>query len=368
MSMNEMIKNIFKEFLPDISQVDINESFENIGLESIDLVVARVKIENQLNKKIPDAEWLEFDSLSHIINFFNGTKEDTIETESKIDNPQFEQEYVVNMPQMAVESLSESWLFKELGDKHWEMLCEGLNSNSFDLADALGNRLYATFVRIRLNFSSSLFDFNENQKAIMKGAISRFGESIYFSNMRFGSNDCYVDAELMTTFSIRNASDNKKLTKSQPAPGENKIEALEGYPDFGNEYRLVKKKVLKKMELVPYDFDILEDVIFETEYELNPYYDLNGVGLLYFAAYPIINDICHARYFNEKNDDKWEIKYFTAYKDILYYANCNIDDQIIYRLHEQKQIDDHTIKITSSLFRKSDNMTMAKIFTVKKRR
>jgi len=25
-------------------------------------------------------------------------------------------------------------------------------------------------------------------------------------------------------------------------------------------------------------------------YELNPYYDINGVGLIYFAAYPVMSD------------------------------------------------------------------------------
>ena len=37
--------------------------------------------------------------------------------------------------------------------------------------------------------------------------------------------------------------------------------------------------------------------IFDSEYEIVPFHDINGVGLLYFAAYPIISDICSLRYF-----------------------------------------------------------------------
>lgn len=368
MKLTDQIKNIFSSLLPVGNNLDFNESFENLGIESIDLVTARVQIENGLNVRIPDESWIEFETINEIVNFLSKNEEQNTQ-ETQVENlPQFQQDYVVNMPQMAIEALSENWLFKEIGDKHWEMLCAGLNANSFDLTDSMGNRLYATFVRIRLNMSSSLADFTENQNVKMKGYISRFGESMYFSNINFGDGSTFVNADLMTTFSIRNASDNKRLTKSQPAPGQNTINALNANPSFGDEYRLIKKQVKTSISFENYNFDISEDILFEREYELSPYHDLNGVGLLYFAAYPIINDICEASHFNQKLEERWELNYFTSFKDILYYGNCNIDDSIIYRLHSYENIDDNHIKISSSLYRKSDNAVMAKIFSVKKKR
>ena len=65
-------------------------------------------------------------------------------------NLDFEKEITINMPQMAIEALSENWLFKDLGNNHWEMICKGLDTNSFNLKDEIGNRLYATFIRIRV--------------------------------------------------------------------------------------------------------------------------------------------------------------------------------------------------------------------------
>ena len=53
----------------------------------------------------------------------------------------------LNMPQMALGGLSESWLFKELGDIHWRLITRGLGTPSHEIADANGERLYATFTR-----------------------------------------------------------------------------------------------------------------------------------------------------------------------------------------------------------------------------
>jgi probable biosynthetic protein (TIGR04098 family) len=50
----------------------------------------------------------------------------------------------VGMPQMALGFLSENWLLKELGDLHWDKLCNSLQRKSNDLVDSQGRRLYAT--------------------------------------------------------------------------------------------------------------------------------------------------------------------------------------------------------------------------------
>lgn len=274
----------------------------------------------------------------------------------------------INMPQMALEALSENWLFKELGDVHWDLICKGLNTKSFDLKNDLGNRLYATFVRIRISCSNTLKSFNENEPAVIDGTIKRFGNSMYFSDILFQSGKESVKAELMTTFSIRDKVDNTKLAKSEPDLLKNNVAKLASFPSFGNEYRLIKKKILKEIGTDENKFIVEDKFIYETEYALNPYYDLNGVNLLYFAAYPIINDVCEAKFFNEKEfTTRWEQEYYTAYKDVLYYSNCNIFDTILYQLVSFEDIGNGQIKISSILRRKSDQVIIARIFTVKKK-
>lgn len=272
----------------------------------------------------------------------------------------------INMPQMAIEALSENWLFKELGDLHWEMICKGLNTLSFDLKNDIGERLYATFVRIRINCAGNLKSFKENQVAKIEGTMNRYGNSMYFSNIDIASDTSKINATLMTTFSIRDKVDNTKLSKAEPNTAFNEVEALRTFPAFGNEYRLVKKKVLKELSFDNYSFEIVDDILFETAYDFNPFYDINGVNLLYFAAYPIINDVCEAKYFHTKlTEERWEQAYYTAYKDVFYYANCNLNDSIIYQLVSVEQIEETSYKLSSILRRKSDGAIIARIFSIK---
>jgi len=278
----------------------------------------------------------------------------------------FSKELTINMPQMAIEALSENWLFKEIGDVHWDLLCKGLNMKSSEIKDELNNRLYATFVRIRYKGNHDLSSFNESEKVQLQADIKRFGHSMYHSKIGLLAKDKKIEAELLTSFSIRNDSDNSKLVKSQPIISANHIPEHESLPEFANQYRLLKKKEVQAIELNETVFEQTDNSIASIEYELNPYYDLNGVGLLYFAAYPIINDVCEAKYFNKLNNDSsnWELEYSTIARDVFYFANCNIQDRIEYVLHDYQFLD-QKIKLSSSLIRKRDGAILSKIFTIK---
>lgn len=191
---------------------------------------------------------------------------------------------------------------------------------------------------------------------------------MYFSDIILKSAKAEIKAKLMTSFSIRNDTDNTKLVKSQPCSTNNVIEEFDTNPRFGNEYRLIKKNDLQEVTIGDVTFKIHEDFIYETKYKINPYYDLNGVGLLYFASYPIISDVCEASYFNTHDTSvRWEFTYYTLSRDVFYYANCNTNDEILYKLHSFELIGNDTIKTNCSLHRLSDNTLIARIFTIKRK-
>jgi len=249
------------------------------------------------------------------------------------------------------------------------MICEGLETDSFSIKNDVNERLYATFVRIRIHGDqgSTLRSFKESNSLTFSGDMNRYGNSMYFSNIDMKSLDIRYHAELMTTFSIREKVDNTKLSKAEPDSATNKIEVAEAFPTFGNEYRLMKKKVLNEVSAHGMTFSVAydADLIYENQYELNPFYDINGVNLLYFAAYPIINDCCEANYFKPKIAN-WLTEYYTAYKDVFYYANCNLDDSIIYQLVSSEKFENE-YRNTSILRRVSDNAIIAKVFSVKRK-
>ncbi len=247
----------------------------------------------------------------------------------------------INMPQMAMSGLSESWLFKELGDLHWQMIADGLQSPSNELSDATGNRLYATFTRISVS-SDALMSYKENSPFDLEGDLFRFGSGVYFSEVKFTNGS----AQIMSSFSMRGESgSNLYLLKGRPKiPPNCKIANHRALPQFGQEYFTVRASSL------PSD-------IFSREYEIVPQYDINGVGLLYFAAYPIISDICEDRFTSQRNLS-------TTKRDVFYFRNCDPSDTLVFRIHDLRS-SDLLVKSDTSISRKSDGALMARIFTTK---
>ncbi len=273
----------------------------------------------------------------------------------------------IRMPQMANSALSENWLLKEIGDIHWELLSIGLEQKSAKFEDHAGNRLYATFVRINY-VSSPLNFFQENEILHLRAEIKRSGNSTYYSSLNGECNEKFIRANLMTTFSHRKLNDNSKISKTNPQDKVNYIDQLKNTPEFLNEYRLLKKGLLYEIISNNFNFKITKDVIATSKYSINPYYDINGVGLLYFASYPTIADKCLYDFFNTTQyTENFESVYHTVFRDIFYFANCNSNDSIIFQLNNINQLDDNNLSITSSLYRQSDNTLMGRIFTVKQK-
>lgn len=264
---------------------------------------------------------------------------------------EIERDYELNMPQMALGGLSEAWLFRELGDLHWSMISAGLGASSSKMSDANGDRLYATFTRLSLSATRPLSAFEENEHVTARGRIERYGSGVFFGHVAFGHEKKRIDVRLMSSFTKRSsAASNSSLLKGQPfVPPDSPIPVLLDLPPFANEYRRLRAAP----RAAP---------LFEREYRILPYHDINGVGLLYFAAYPIINDLCEMHYFSE--DPEWCMRSSTVARDVHYYGNCNLSDHLVYRLHEKHHHGD-TVTLTSSLTRASDETVIASIVTQK---
>lgn len=86
------------------------------------------------------------------------------------------------------------------------------------------------------------------------------------------------------------------------------------------------------------------------------------MGLLYFAAYPTINDHCEMEYFAD--DPSWCLRASTLTRDIHYYGNCDLNDRILYRLHQRRD-EPGAVILSGSLARKSDGVVIAQLTTTK---
>lgn len=361
--MNENISYIIKNIISNFEVKNFKKSFKSIGIDSIDLIAIRVEIENLFGLAFLEEEWFSFSSPSDIASFLEKKKLMPI-LNKRNPKPIFKIKRAteINLPQMANSGLSENWLFKEIGAIHWEGLYSGLKVASSDLMDEFGDRLYATFIAISLT-CNPLIEFKENQNLAFNGILDRYGDNIYRTRIT-GTNN--LRAELLTSFAKRGTKGNSSLQKSVPSVIENNINEI-ALPPSLQEYKLIRKNLVEEILVAERKFRLSEEQLFEVVHPIIPYYEINGVGLLYFAAYPTISDIGELAYMKTvRNVVKPEKIYFTIGRKVFYLANCDSSDKIIYRLNSFEE-EGNYIKIQSSLYRQSDGKKMAKIFTVKEK-
>jgi probable biosynthetic protein (TIGR04098 family) len=342
------IATLLEEKIPGFTTSKAGLTFAQLGVDSFGMLELRAAIEHAIGKPIADARWIDIATPSQLLVHVGGRPEQPLE---KPATARIHRQYAVNMPQMALGGLSESWLFKELGDAHWTMITNGLGMPSSALVDGNGDRLYATFTRLRLRATAPLSRFEENEPIGLEGQISRFGAGMYFSEIALAGPGKDIHASIMSSFTKRGSpTSNGNLLKGQPAiPPGCPIPDVASMPDLGLGYRQRRNGKL-------------EPAIFETTYDVIPYHDINGVGLLYFAAYPTISDICELKYVGRAN--AWALEASTVSRDVFYFANCDAHDGLVYRVHARR--DTATgVAIESSISRVSDGALMAYLVTEK---
>jgi probable biosynthetic protein (TIGR04098 family) len=334
------------EAIPGFSAEMASRPLAELGIDSFGLISLRARVEQVLGP-VEDAVWTALATPGQFLDLGRSA----VEQEAEASAGTHARRYRINMPQMAVGGLSESWLFKEIGDLHWTMIMDGLGVRSSELNDGMGDRLYATFTRLRLVSTASIASFAENEDVSMKGEIARFGAGLFFSEMAMSGHAKTLRASVMSSFSKRaEVTSNTGLLKGQPTIRPDcPIRVLEEMPAFGLGYRERRATPPSK-------------VLFECPYEILPIHDINGAGLLYFAAYPAISDICEQRFIGQ--GARWAARASTVERDVCYFANCDMGDQLVYRAHARRDLGTG-VEIESSISRASDGKLMAVLLTRK---
>jgi probable biosynthetic protein (TIGR04098 family) len=251
----------------------------------------------------------------------------------------------VGMPQMALGCLSENWLLKELGDLHWDNLCASLRCKSKEIADSRGRRLYATFVRVRLNLNDTLIAFSEGDELRLGIEMSRFGRSSVQSTIALDGDASSGTATLLTTFSFREERNNTSLVKSEPAAefGASITPVVEASPFF-TEYSEIRRRYGR----------LHHDEPGTGVYPINPFTDSNGANLLYFASYQSIHDYLSS-----------PPGFHTKSRDIYYFRNSELSDKIHRVAVAEPLRAEERLELNDILFRASDGESIAFISTVK---
>ncbi|WP_103865511.1 SDR family NAD(P)-dependent oxidoreductase [Aquimarina sp. I32.4] len=291
--------------------------------------------------------------------------------------------YSLNLPHLLSGAMSENWLLKELGDVHWAMIFDSLGVKSDKLVDNNGDRLYASFVRLKWESDASLKSFNENEEIKLSSELSHYGKKTFFSDSEIVGSNKTLKASLMSVFSAKKSDNNENLSGGANLNARIiNVHKHKKLPKLAKEYLAIKSSLFSSkhsefkndntLNLYDTDFNITNDkVFFSKSYLIDAYDDINGVGLLYFATYSKISDKCELSYFQQNyigviSGYNWADQSSCIARDIHYYGNANANEKLLYNLEDCYYINHDTIQLRSSLYREKDKVLIAKIFTIKK--
>lgn len=236
------------------------------------------------------------------------------------------------MPQLGPCGLSENWLLRYLGDLHWQGICEGLGEISRNIRDEDGNRLYASFARVRWSASMPLSHFRESDRLDGEMRISRCGEALYMSKASLRVAEGDIDLEMASIFSRRDRDNsNERLLSAAPSKAASAvIPDLEELPRFVSDHRRVRNGILLSTRLQDREFDLRDRPVESVNYATNGYFDFNGANLLYFASYPTIADTCASlgTIGASVGFERFVTRCSPIARDVFYFANANLGDTL----------------------------------------
>jgi probable biosynthetic protein (TIGR04099 family) len=279
----------------------------------------------------------------------------------------YQKTYRAGMPQLALNGLSENWLLKECGHRHWEALALDAGQALPEFIDDAGNKSYAAFTAVRIR-NASLASVEENADFTIGTQLSRTGGARHFSQHTVGTaGQTIARISMASTFVRRElAHDNRSVARAAFASMERSLRAP---PDEARELAQIGKQFrsgqwrehmgLLREAHAPDErrSDLPESN--SLEFIPCPNNDFNGAEFLYFANFQAFVD-----------RGEWQRHRFAkppavVDRDLFFHGNINVGETLTLD-YVLERSEDHGLTHWCELRRGADNQKIADVVTFKR--
>jgi probable biosynthetic protein (TIGR04098 family) len=284
--------------------------------------------------------------------------------EDRVRSTTADKRFRFEMPHLAAGGLSESWLLMESGRMHWERIFGDMGIRPTEFRDHDGARIYPTFARIAWDASKPLRGFREDDNAeILSLRYKRAGGySVSAFRLVSGSDFINVRALSIDAKKVENRGNRLKRVASEGPPARLKDEPL--ILDFA---RSKESAVLERQSR-----EHERRWLHKYTHAINPFYEVNGVNLLYFAAHPIIANLAERDYALKSKLSRSDLAFThsTVACEVSFFRNCEVTDGVLCGV-EQSTLDDPEWREKAPcesivrLYRSSDRKLMSIVRTRK---
>ena len=260
--------------------------------------------------------------------------------------------YTLGMPHLSPIGLSENWLWKELGHRHWNLIARGMGRAAAGFGPGSEQPIYAAFRRIALR-GGDLGAVGENDALDVRSTLTLLSGTRVESRHIVEHRDRRVADVGMTSVFVR-----------RQAGGVNRSIARVHIEGARRVSSVVDRKV-EASETVLFghpacDANQDEVEIGAVAVEPCPHLDFNGAGLLYFSSFIAAVDRAEWRCFGK---DKGLSSTSIKDRQAVFHSNIEVGEDLVVRIlaARGRLAADHRSQILSS----SDGRLLAEVITRK---
>jgi probable biosynthetic protein (TIGR04099 family) len=222
---------------------------------------------------------------------------------------------VLGMPQLCPNGLSENWLWKELGHRHWELIGQAIGRASAGFGPTGAQPTYAAFKRIALR-GGDLGAVSENDVLDLRSNLTHLSETRVASRHRVACRDRLVaDVEMVSVFVRRQTSGvNRSIVRVRI-----------DNPHGGLTVSARGSAAPSRTEAA--DLGAEEQEIGSLTIEPCPHLDFNGAGLLYFSSFIAAVDRAEWHLMG-----KGKPLTITRERQAVFHSNIEVGDDVTVRL------------------------------------
>jgi probable biosynthetic protein (TIGR04099 family) len=226
---------------------------------------------------------------------------------------------VLGMPHLCLGGLSETWLLKECGHRHWFLLAHAAGRTVPDFRDAAGDKVYAAFVAVTVR-DARLDAVGEHDELAFASELTRVSRTRFMSVHRLAVRGRPVGEVVMTSVFVKRTAPglNRSIARVEVdglPPVEWSAECAE---DAAMVAELRRDRWVEHLGFRRTDAAALHRLVIDP----CPAQDFNGADFLYFASFQAFADRAEWAFLPRRD------RRTTCRRDIVYHGNIEPGERI----------------------------------------
>ncbi len=262
----------------------------------------------------------------------------------------------LGMPHLCLTGLSETWLLKECGHRHWFLLAQAAGRAMPNFCDQAGQPVYAAFLAVSVR--DAAFEIaRENDQLAFASRLVPNSRTRFTSLHRLTVRGQAVGEFLMVSTFVRRAKEGKNHTIARIELPGLPVAAADPHADA----QAAEMMALRSGEwLTHLGFDrcgasVLDRLVIDP----CPAQDFNGADFLYFASYQAFVD--RAEWAHSRPRAPFPT---TRRRDLVYYGNIDPGERVVVTLTQRRQ-DNESLSHWYRMTREQDGVAIADVFTLR---